>query len=322
MRPITHLLCPVDFSDSSRFALRTAAIIAGHLGAHLTVVTVDDPLLAQVAAQVTPSLTGATERELQRFATAAMTDVAAPPPERTHLIVAVGQPAPLILQSARDAGATLIVMSSQGRSGARKMFFGSTAERVLRDTTVPVLITRGDGSSGSAATALDQSGPVVVPVDLGDGSPEHVGVASAVAMALAAPLVLMHVLEPVFVQEAIALAFGLDEVRRLYGSRTARRSGGRYSGDDLRGDAAGRRAARRGDCQGGRRPAGTVDRGRPPSRWCTWIAAGIRHLPRPVSLSRHRTGTAAGARGGIDLRAAMPRFAHARPARCSRCEYR
>ena len=44
MRPITHLLCPVDFSDSSRFALRTAAIIAEHLGAHLTVVTVDDPL--------------------------------------------------------------------------------------------------------------------------------------------------------------------------------------------------------------------------------------------------------------------------------------
>jgi nucleotide-binding universal stress UspA family protein len=218
MRPITHLLCPVDFSDSSRFALRTAAIIAEHLGAHLTVVTVDDPLLAQVAAQVTPSLTGATESELQRFAAAAMMDVSAPPAERTHLIVAVGQPAPLILQSARDAGANLIVMSSQGRSGARKMFFGSTAERVLRDTTLPVLITRGDGASGSATTALDQSGPVVVPVDLGDGAPEHLGVASGVATALAAPLVLMHVLEPVFVQEAIALAFGLDEVRR----RTAR----------------------------------------------------------------------------------------------------
>jgi len=218
MRPITHVLCPVDFSDSSRFALRTAAIIAEHLGADLTVVTVDDPLLAQVAAQVTPSLTGATERELQRFATAAMTDVSAPPPERTHLVVAVGQPAPLILQTARDAGANLIVMSSQGRSDARKMFFGSTAERVLRDTALPVLITRGDGAAGSATTALDQSGPVVVPVDLGDGAPEHLGVASGVATALAAPLVLMHVLEPVFVQEAIALAFGLDEVRR----RTAR----------------------------------------------------------------------------------------------------
>src|SRR5688572_12299842 len=206
MRPITHLLCPVDFSDSSRFALRTAAIIAERLGAHLTVVTVDDPLLAQVAAQVTPSLTGATESELQRFAADAMTDVAAPPAERTHLIVAVGQPAPLILQSARNAGANLIVMSSQGRSGARKMFFGSTAERVLRDTTLPVLITRGDGSPESATTALAQSGPVVVPVDLGDGSPEHVGVAARIAMALVAPLVLMIVLEPVLVMVAFVLA--------------------------------------------------------------------------------------------------------------------
>lgn len=219
MPPVTHVLCPIDFSDSSRVAVRTAALIAAHLSARLTVVTIDDPFLAKVAAQVTPSLTGATERELQSFVSEALAEGPAFPAERTQLLVAVGEPAPLILQTARDVGADLMVMSSQGRSGARKMFFGSTAERVLRDTTVPVLVTRGDGAPGSARSAVDSGdGPVIVPLDLADQSPQSVSVASGIALALDAPVVLMHVLEPVFVQDAIALAFDLEETRR----RTAR----------------------------------------------------------------------------------------------------
>ena len=45
----TSVLCPVDFSDASRGALRYAAVVANHLKAELTVLTVTDPLLTEAA---------------------------------------------------------------------------------------------------------------------------------------------------------------------------------------------------------------------------------------------------------------------------------
>ena len=42
----------------------------------------------------------------------------------------------------REKAVDLIVMSSHGLTGFRKLFFGSTTERVLRETSVPVLVTR------------------------------------------------------------------------------------------------------------------------------------------------------------------------------------
>src|SRR5690606_10699058 len=44
------ILCPVDFSDASRGALRFAAAISQHFGTRLVVITVDDPLLTEAAA--------------------------------------------------------------------------------------------------------------------------------------------------------------------------------------------------------------------------------------------------------------------------------
>ena len=64
---VRHVLCPVDFSDASRAALRQAAAVAEYFGARLTVLTVDDPLLAQVAAHADLALPDETEQELRRF---------------------------------------------------------------------------------------------------------------------------------------------------------------------------------------------------------------------------------------------------------------
>ena len=44
------VLCPIDFSDASRAALCYGVAIADHFGARLTALTVEDPLLAEVAA--------------------------------------------------------------------------------------------------------------------------------------------------------------------------------------------------------------------------------------------------------------------------------
>ncbi len=211
------ILCPVDFSDASRTALCYAAAIADHFGARLTVLTVDDPLLAEVAATTgrVPSLGSETERELRKLVTDTL-PVPQRSPKTIDVRVAVGKPAAQILQAATDVATELIVMSSQGRSGVRKLFFGSTTERVLRETTVPVLVTPEDHAR---VTSLEDAGTrihrIVAPVDLTASSPRQVMVAAGIARALSVPLILAHVIEPVFVPPRVRLVVpGSDAARR------------------------------------------------------------------------------------------------------------
>jgi nucleotide-binding universal stress UspA family protein len=49
-----------------------------------------------------------------------------------------------ILDAAREFDADLIVMGSHGRLGLEKLLLGSTAQRVLSHTGLPVLIVRGE----------------------------------------------------------------------------------------------------------------------------------------------------------------------------------
>ncbi len=57
----------------------------------------------------------------------------------TRLVVG-GEAAAKILEAAREEKVDLIIMSTHGRSGISSWVFGSVAERVVRHSTVPVLI--------------------------------------------------------------------------------------------------------------------------------------------------------------------------------------
>lgn len=89
-------------------------------------------------------------------------------------------------------------MSSHGLTGFRRMFFGSTTERVLREATVPVLVTPG-GNAGPE-TLEDIQGlvrRVLAPVDLTAATPHQLQNARGLAEAIQLPIVLLHVVEPV-----------------------------------------------------------------------------------------------------------------------------
>jgi len=61
-------------------------------------------------------------------------------PVRT--LVQVGDPASMILDTAKDLYADLIAMSTHGVGGLRRFFLGSVAERVVRHAEAPVLLFR------------------------------------------------------------------------------------------------------------------------------------------------------------------------------------
>jgi nucleotide-binding universal stress UspA family protein len=192
------ILCPIDFSDASASALRTANAVAAHFGTRLIVLTVEDPLLTEAldlgtGIHWTPE---ETRREMERFAHQALRP-GSPAPTALEYEVGVGKPAAEILRVSRERSCDLIVMSTHGLTGMRKLFFGSTTERVLRETTRPVLITPAhDPGLLRLEDARERVRRVLVPVDLSPASKYQVKVAAGLADALGLGLLLVHVLEP------------------------------------------------------------------------------------------------------------------------------
>ena len=191
------ILCPIDFSDGSRAALRYAAAIAHHFGARLLLLTVEDPLLTEAVGLGTGGVWDPDEirSSLTKFAASVVSD-------STHLAVecevAVGKPAEEILRVSRSAPADLIVMSTHGLTGMRKLFFGSTTERVLRETTVPVLATPAvDPGLFRLSESRGLVKRTLVPVDLSRQSYHQLQVARAISEALNVPMIALHVVEPV-----------------------------------------------------------------------------------------------------------------------------
>ena len=200
---MTHrraILCSIDFSDASAGALRYAAIVAAHFDAPLLVVTVENPLLTEALDLGTGVMWTPDDctRELQGFVASTF----GPDLPAIHSLtyeVAVGQAARRrSCGSPRSDPAGLIVMSSHGLTGARKLFFGSTTERVLRETTVPVVVTPAhDSGPLTTEDAKRLLRRLLVPIDLSGGSADQAQVARTIAQTLDLPLILAHVIEPV-----------------------------------------------------------------------------------------------------------------------------
>lgn len=211
------LLCPVDFSDASRGALRYAAMLAEHVRAPLTVLAVDDPFLTQAAAAAVGDrwLAKQTHDALDEFIRETL---ARPLTFATlRLATATGKPAEEILRAVGEAHHDLIVMSTHGATGLQKVVFGSTTERVLRETPVPVIVTPAQDPGPDSVAAWQRAvETILVPVDLSAASAGQVRVASGLAHALGSRLVIAHVLEP------LRHRFGADHL--MAQAETTRRS--------------------------------------------------------------------------------------------------
>jgi nucleotide-binding universal stress UspA family protein len=185
--PPRSILCPIDFSSASRAALQHARAIASRFGAEETVLYVEDPFLSQ-AARAAGVDAATTEAELRQF----VERVAAGGPgtqREPTLRIVQGDPAKKILETASAVHADLVVMATHGMSGPRRLMFGSTTAGVLRQTTLPVLITPEKAN----VKALVSTRRVLAGVVLGDPDGGKAQAAAEVARAFGARLVLVHV---------------------------------------------------------------------------------------------------------------------------------
>jgi nucleotide-binding universal stress UspA family protein len=134
------ILCPIDFSEHSEHALACAMDLSALTGGRLTLVTVVDELLnaAAHAAGNGDTVRAQTQQELHDLL--ARVSAGGRSAARLEIAVVIGQPAREILKRADADGSDLIVMGTQGLGGARRLVFGSTTARVVRESRIPVLV--------------------------------------------------------------------------------------------------------------------------------------------------------------------------------------
>ena len=136
--------------------------------------------------------------ELHAFAAKAFESCSVEPRDMRPVLV-VGDPWRSILQQSAMHETGLIVMGTRGLGGVRKLLLGSTAEHVLRSTTVPVLLVpEGDqtASTGDPTAAVEH---VVAATEFGPSSTMAVRLAAALAKDLSGDLILVNVVKPVSV---------------------------------------------------------------------------------------------------------------------------
>jgi nucleotide-binding universal stress UspA family protein len=61
-------------------------------------------------------------------------------------IIADGDPSTEILKRSSESGANLLILGTKGRSGLDRVLLGSVAEKVTRNSRVPVLLVPGKGN--------------------------------------------------------------------------------------------------------------------------------------------------------------------------------
>jgi nucleotide-binding universal stress UspA family protein len=138
---IRKILCPVDFSESSRRALKNAIQLSRTYVAHLTVLTVFEPLLSSFfGIGRTPGeskekvMVKRQQSQFDKFLRGYRF-------ENLNVTKTIrrGKPHQEILHAIRKTKSDLLVMGSTGKIGLSKMLMGSTTEKVIREMPCSVM---------------------------------------------------------------------------------------------------------------------------------------------------------------------------------------
>jgi nucleotide-binding universal stress UspA family protein len=145
MKDFKTILFPTDFSESSDHAFQYAYSLAERFGARLVIVhVINEPV--DLRGFYVPHISfDKLEEEIEEGARKMMEKFC-----RSHLrdygnyetCILPGIPYDEIIKKGAEVGADLIVMATHGRTGLDHMLFGSTAEKVVRKSPIPVMTVR------------------------------------------------------------------------------------------------------------------------------------------------------------------------------------
>ena len=162
-----NIMVPLDGSSFSRNAMLAGLRIASRCGATLRLVKV---AVAPAIPGTPEGLATAGELAKDKHAIELAALYAAAAECRAHANIPViaslerGPVAEALISYAHRSDVDLIVMRSHGRGGIKRVWFGSVADRLIRESGMPVLVVRPP----SVATALEggtQLNRILLPLD-------------------------------------------------------------------------------------------------------------------------------------------------------------
>jgi len=141
---IEKILFPTDFKGSDN-ALLYAIDLTKQYNATLFIIHIIYDVIQTTGwdvphlplEQLDKDLTASSEQKLDEFAEETVRDL-----DKVEKRTITGVPYQEIVQFAEDEKIDLIVIGTHGRTGLDRVFFGSTAERVVRMAPCPVLSVR------------------------------------------------------------------------------------------------------------------------------------------------------------------------------------
>jgi len=210
MITISHVLCPVDFSEFSRRALDHAFAMAKWYQARLTVlhVVVNRPAVDLPPFELTDVDRAQILTEMEGF-------VGQQPPDLSvdFLIREASDIRSEILHQIEALHASLLVIGSHGRTGFERLLLGSVTEKVIRKAACPVMVVP------RRAPDAERGGPVhfsriLCPVDFSEGSLTALTYALSIAQEADARLTVMHAVEvpPELAEDPLSPTFDVDAI--------------------------------------------------------------------------------------------------------------
>jgi nucleotide-binding universal stress UspA family protein len=148
MKTIKKILYATDFSESSELACDYALTLAKLAGAEVHVLHVIGEFADRRKSMIQPESMALLEREVEIQAVKEMEEFCKKKfnGELLHTSeVVLGIPFEEIIKKAGELPADLIVVGTHGRTGLEHVIVGSTAERLVRRSPVPVLTVRVAG---------------------------------------------------------------------------------------------------------------------------------------------------------------------------------
>ena len=139
MFKIHTILCPIDFSDASRKAVRYAHEFAVTTRAQIFLLNVVDIPIESILnnVQLDEDLEKSALENLDVVKNELLSEGL-----RVESAVKIGDPAEVIIDHAAKLDVNLIIMGSHGKKGLSRLIMGSVAEMVLRNADCPVLIVK------------------------------------------------------------------------------------------------------------------------------------------------------------------------------------
>jgi nucleotide-binding universal stress UspA family protein len=199
----TRILVTTDFSRNAEEALRFAVPLAQQLGGKITLLhTIDwkvNPQMRSAPGIIDTMNKVAKDAAEDRLESLARAKVPQELLEKTIVEFAPAQVG--IPETARDLKIDLIVISTRGHTGLQRILLGSTAARVVRYASCPVLTVRPvAGATKVSGPKAANLGPIVtrilVPVVFSEGCTSTVRFATTLARTMQAQLTLLHVIAP------------------------------------------------------------------------------------------------------------------------------